>query len=89
MARFGVLFSWESKEMRVRHGCGIWKSIIKVREDFWKFICFKLGSDLEIKFWEDIWVGETSLKDEFNYLFSLALDSKLAIADSFDFECSV
>lgn len=36
--------------MRVKHGCGIWKSIMNVKNEFWKFVRFKLGSGQEIKF---------------------------------------
>lgn len=85
MVRFGVHSGWESKEVRVRHGCGMWKSIMKVREYFWKFICFKLGLGLVIKFWEDPWVGEIPLNEEFGGLFSLVMDTKVIVADSFDF----
>lgn len=43
VARFGVKSDWESKEVKVRHGCGIWKSIQRVQAIFWNFIRFKLG----------------------------------------------
>lgn len=56
---------WESNEVWVRHGCGIWKSIMKVRADFWKFIRFKMGSGLEINFWVDVQVGDVPLKEKF------------------------
>lgn len=52
VARFGEQSRWESKEVHVRHGCGIWKSILKVRKDFWNLIQFKLGSGSKIKFWK-------------------------------------
>lgn len=75
--------------MRVRHGCGIWKSIMMVKKEFWKFVRFKLGSDQEIKFWEDIWVGEDPLKEKFSGLFAMVTDKKATITDSFYFEPSV
>lgn len=33
VTRFGELSGWESKEVRARHGCGIWKSIMKVKNE--------------------------------------------------------
>lgn len=33
-ARFGMIPRLESKEVRVRHGCGLWKSIHKLRDRF-------------------------------------------------------
>lgn len=50
VARFWEVSSWETKEIRVWHGCELWKSIQKVKDIFWKFIRFKLGSRKEIWF---------------------------------------
>lgn len=48
-ARFGEQSVQEFKAPRGKHGCGIWKSILKVKESFWRFIRFQLGSGLDIK----------------------------------------
>lgn len=48
MGRFGEISSWQAKEVRVRHGCGMWKSIQKLRVNFWNYIRFNLGSGREI-----------------------------------------
>ena len=42
---------WKSKALHGRHGCGIWKSILKVKEHFLRSIRFKLGSSQDICFW--------------------------------------
>lgn len=34
VARFGEKLHWESNEVRVRHGCGLWKSISSLRDLF-------------------------------------------------------
>lgn len=34
MARFRIILYWDSKEVRGRHGCGIWKSILAVKQVF-------------------------------------------------------
>lgn len=34
VAQFGVQSVWDPKEVLGRHGCGIWKSIMKVKETF-------------------------------------------------------
>lgn len=57
-----------------RYGCGMWKSILKIKVIFWKFIRLKARSSKEIRFWEDRWVGEQPLKDSFRNLFSIAFD---------------
>lgn len=43
----------------------------------------KFGSGSEIRFWKDIWVGETKLKDDFRTLYSLAIDLKVLVRDCF------
>lgn len=36
MARFSKLSVWKSADdVRLRHGCGMWKSILMLNEDFW------------------------------------------------------
>lgn len=84
VARFGEVSCWEAKEVRGRHGRGLWKSIQSVRECFWKFIRYKLGSGREISFWEDKWIGEVPLKVLFRNLFSLAVDPRGKVVDHYD-----
>lgn len=84
VARFGERSCWEAREVRVRHGCGIWKSISAIKEMFWKYIRFHLGSGVSIRFWEDIWVGDSPLKDNFLNIFRLALDPRASVSNCFD-----
>lgn len=37
-----------------------------------EFRC-KIGNGVKIKFWEDCWLGEESLKGRFNRLFRISL----------------
>lgn len=84
VARFGENSCWEAKEVRVRHDCSFWKSIQKMRESFWKFIRFNLGLGREIPFWEDMWIGEVPLKTTFKNIYSLAVEPKGRVVDSYD-----
>lgn len=84
VARFGKKSFWESNETRGRHGCGIWKSIISRRDEFWKFLRFKIWSGENIKFWMDIWVGESSFKDLFPQVFQLARDLQAMVANCYN-----
>lgn len=84
MTKFGEKFCWESRDVRGRHGCGIWKSILAVKQIFWEFIRFKLGDGENIRFWLDVWVGDVPLRVTFPNIFKLALDSSALVANCFD-----
>lgn len=89
VACFGEQSVWASKTPHGRHGCGIWKSILKGNERFWRFIIFHLGSGHEISFWQDPWVRECPLKDRFASMFSLVEDKWGSVFSCFDFESNV
>lgn len=75
---------WESGDVKGRHGCGLWKLIMRGKVDFWKFIRFSLSSGFDISFWEDLWIGDLSLKEGFNSLFRLARNPRVSVGNSFD-----
>lgn len=83
VARFGEASPWVSKGVWVRHDCGIWKSILKVKDMFWKFFRFKLGSRREITFWEDRWINDRPPLEVFRNLYSLAMHPMGRISDVF------
>lgn len=55
-----------------------------MREVFWNHICFKMGLGNDIRFWEDRWIGEIPLKVSFRSLFTLTIDHRERVVDSFD-----
>lgn len=84
VARFGAKSGWDTKEVRMRPECGIWNFIYKVKEVFWNFIAYKLGSGREIRFWEDRWVGEVLFKESFRTFYSLDVEHKVLVVDLYD-----
>lgn len=40
VARFGEILAWKFKEICVRHGCGVWKSILVVSRGFLEIFSF-------------------------------------------------
>jgi hypothetical protein len=38
-----------------------WKGLIRVKDDFFERDFFKVGNGLTMRFWEDVWLGDTSL----------------------------
>lgn len=50
VARFREKSCWEANKVRGGHDCGIWKSIMAGKEDFWKCIKFQLRAGENIRF---------------------------------------
>jgi hypothetical protein len=48
-----------------------WSSIMSVKELFLGFGSFHLNSGTNIRFWEDTWVGNRPLKDQFAHLYRI------------------
>jgi hypothetical protein len=68
------------------HGVGLWKFICMGWRNFKRHFRFDHGVGSKISFWEDTWCGESSLKDTFPGLFSIARLKKASIVDNV--ECS-
>ena len=76
-------------DQQVRSGGGLWGDICNIRridaniERYLEVSIRKLvGDGHNTWFWEDLWVGEESLKKRFPTLFSVSIQSKTPIADS-------
>ena len=55
------------------YGVGLWKGISKETEQLKNDIVFELGDGYGIKFWEEVWCGETPLCVSFPSLYALAV----------------
>lgn len=40
----------------------VWKSVLSVKVDFDKCVRYSINNGQHVKFWKDIWCGDTSLK---------------------------
>ena len=58
-----------------------WKAISSLYEDFHRMVCFKVGKGNKVRFWEDIWVGDNTLKRLFPSLFRLSTFKSHPISD--------
>ena len=54
------------------YGVRVWKSIRSGWLDFSKFPRFDVGDGTRIKFWEDVWCRDCSLKEAFLELYSIS-----------------
>ncbi|XP_075665064.1 putative mitochondrial protein AtMg00310 [Castanea sativa] len=60
---------WSTKVCRRTHGCGLWRSINEGWESFSKHLSFVVGECTRIRFWQDRWIGDNTLKDLYPELY--------------------
>ena len=74
--KYGSLWGgWCSKYCRGAYGVGLWKGIRRGWDRFTPFISFSEGNGARVKFWFDLWCGDSTL------MFSIAADREAAVAD--------
>uniref|UniRef100_A0A803PJL9 Uncharacterized protein n=1 Tax=Cannabis sativa TaxID=3483 RepID=A0A803PJL9_CANSA len=56
---------WDSKVGVRMSPKGSWRDISNLYSDYLELVCFKVGKGDRIRFWEDVWIGDTSLKSDF------------------------
>ena len=60
---------------------GLWKDIRKSWEEFLLRTSIRIGNGRRTRFWWDIWVGDSQLKDLFLLLFRIATHNSAVVAD--------
>lgn len=68
---------WCSKECRGSYGVSLWKFIRKGWGCFLKYAKFSVGDGSKIRFWSDVWCGNTELSEYFRLSSDWQLISKL------------
>ena len=48
-----------------------WKGLMRVKDEFFARGFFQVGSGEATRFWEDIWLGSTPLKDQYPSLYNI------------------
>ena len=67
--------------MRESYGTGLWKDIRKGWEEFFLRTRIRIGNGRRTRFWWDIWIGDSKLKDLFPLLFRIAAHDSAVVAD--------
>jgi hypothetical protein len=57
-----------------------WKGIMRVKEKFMAKGSFKLGDGSGVRFWEDIWLGDTPLANQYPSLFNIVQHKNVTVA---------
>jgi hypothetical protein len=58
-----------------------WSSLIKVKRDFFRFGSFIVKDGTQVRFWEDKWLGNSSLQEQFPCLYNIARPKHVTIAE--------
>ena len=74
---------WCSKIPTGPYGVGLWKFIRSGWDKFSRLLKFEVGVGSRIRFWDDVWCTDGSLKDAYPELFRLARDKDACVADNF------
>jgi hypothetical protein len=48
-----------------------WKGFTKVKNEFFEWGCFNVGDDESTRFWEDTWLGDSHLSNQYLSLFNI------------------
>ena len=75
---------WSTRGAREAHGVGLWKEISKEGLLLLNNVSFSVGDGKRVRFWKDIWCGNTPLCEAFPSLFDLAGSKDAWVADYWD-----
>jgi hypothetical protein len=60
-----------------------WAGLMKVKSDFLRFRTFSIKNGAQIKFWEDQWLGTSTLSEQYPYLYHIVRHKQATEAEVF------
>ncbi len=72
---------WCTALSREPHGVSLWKHISKGWDHFSKYVRFEVGEGRQLRFWHDLWCGETILREAYPDLYRIARDKDALVAN--------
>ncbi|WJZ95322.1 hypothetical protein VitviT2T_014100 [Vitis vinifera] len=75
---------WNTCGAKEGHGVGLWKEISKESLLLLNNVSFSVGDGKRVRFWKDIWCGNTPLCEAFPSLFDLAGSKDAWVTDYWD-----
>jgi hypothetical protein len=58
-----------------------WKGLMKVKDDFFSKASFEVGNGLDTRFWEDIWLGDKPLAQQYSSLYRIVNHKNVLVAN--------
>jgi hypothetical protein len=58
-----------------------WKGLLKVKDDFFSKGSFELGNGLDTRFWEDCWLGDRPLAEQYPSLYRIVQHKDVLVAN--------
>ncbi|RVW45359.1 putative mitochondrial protein [Vitis vinifera] len=77
-------YGWRTKKVVGACGVGVWKEILKEAGWCWDNLVFKVGKGNKIRFWNDMWCGDSALSQRFPHLYILAAHRNALVEDMRD-----
>ncbi|XP_075083498.1 uncharacterized protein LOC142167239 [Nicotiana tabacum] len=71
-AKHGAQNQWCTKENNAPYEVELWKHIRSLQTDFLQEITYRVGNGSHVKFWEDRWIGNTTLRELYPGLYQIA-----------------
>jgi len=73
--------SWTTKEVRSPYGVGLWRTIRDLWPKIWRNSKIDIGNGRKTFFWNDVWVGQHSLKQLHPEIYNLNQQKEATVAE--------
>jgi hypothetical protein len=57
-----------------------WKGLMHVKDDFFKRGFFRVGDGTSVRFWEDVWMGDTPLSHQYPSLYNIVQHKNVLVS---------
>lgn len=74
---------WFTRALSRPHGKGLWKKIRTSRDKFQVSIRWKVGKGDKVRLWQDSWLEDGALRDQYPHIFVMAQQKDFMISDCY------
>jgi hypothetical protein len=58
-----------------------WKRLMRVKDNFFERAFFEIGNGSTVRFWKDVWLGDTSLAQQYPSLYNIVQQKNVLVAN--------